>query len=303
MVTPRHEGLTGIATLDAGITAEALRALFDLSIPNGEARVLSCDLSEAVPAVYRADAAILYASRDTSLGVIVEVQLRPDHRKHDSWLAYIANLRARDHTPTCLVVICPNRQTATWASLPIETGHPGLTLVPLVIGPDNTSVITDVAEAVGNIGLAAIAAITHSENPQIRAILAALTEALNHIDPAAAQRYAEYVTVALTGTAKTEMEQLMATKSYLYQGKYAQSLIEEGRASGIAEGRASGIAEGRASGIAEGEAKSLLFVLEKRGVELSETDRKNVLSCTDQELLTAWLERALTARSVEDVFG
>lgn len=283
MVTPTHEGLTGIATLDTGNTAHALRTLFELPIPTGDSRVLSCDLSEAVPAAYRADAAILYASPHTSLGVIVEVQLRPDDRKHESWLAYLANLRARDHTPACLVVICPDRNTATWAAHPIQTGHPGLTLIPLVVGPDNTPVITKVAEAVGNIGLAAISAITHSNHPQIRTILTTLTEALDHIDPATAQRYAEYVTVALTGTAQSEMEQLMATQSFLYQGKYAQSLIAEGEA--------------------RGEAKSLLLVLEARGVELSESEREKVLGCTDQQILAAWLKRASSAEKAEDVFG
>lgn len=87
-----------------------------------------------------------------------------------------------------------------------------------MIGPSNTPIITDVAEAVGNLGLAVIAAVTHSEDPQIGAVLATLTEALDSIDPDIARRHAEYVTVALTGNAQKEMERLMATETYLYQG-------------------------------------------------------------------------------------
>lgn len=185
-----------------------------------------------------------------------------------------------------LVVICPNRTVAEWAAQGIETGHPGLVLCPLVIGPDNTPIIVDVAEAVGNIGLAAVAAITHSEDPQIKAILATLTEALDHIDPEKAGRYAEYVTVALTGDAQKEMERLMATQTYLYQGEYAQSLM----------------AKGEARGEARGEAKGVLLVLESRGFRLSEDERERIMSCTDTRTLERWLQRAALVDSVGKLF-
>ncbi|GAA4512521.1 MULTISPECIES: hypothetical protein [Nonomuraea] len=231
-------------------------------------------------------AALLFTEGKVKLAVITEVQRQRDDTKHWTWLAYIANMRARDRCQALLVVICPNRAVAAWASQHIQTGHPGLVLRPFVIGPDNTPVITDVAEAVGNIGLAAIAAITHSENPQIKAILATLTEALDHIDPEKAGRYAEYVTVALAGDAQKEMERLMATQTYLYQGEYAQSLM----------------AKGEARGEARGEAKGLLVVLEARGFRVTEDDRDRIMSCTDIKTLERWLQRAALVDSVDKLF-
>ena len=285
MITPLHEGLVGIATLDPGHTAHMLRALFALPIPvESTGTQVSGDLSECVPALYRADGALLYGDDpSTKLGVVVEVQLSDDKEKRWSWLAYIANLRARDNCPVCLVVICPDRATARWASRPIETGHPGLTLTPLVIGPDNTKVITDVAEAIGNIGLAAVSAITQSDHPEIAGILAALTEALDGLDPDVARRYAEYVTVALKGNAQKEMERLMATETYRYQGEYAQSLRAEGRA--------------------EGEVKSLLIFLESRGIALSDSDRERITTCGDAARLELWVERAALVSTVEELFA
>ncbi|MEV0353616.1 hypothetical protein AB0H88_48370 [Nonomuraea sp. NPDC050680] len=284
-----HEGLVGITTLDPELTARMLRELFALPIPDeSKATQVSCDLSECVPAVYRADAVLLYGDdAKAKLGVIAEVQLEQDDAKHWSWLAYIANLRARDKCPVCLVVICPKRKTAEWASLPIETGHPGLTLTPLVIGPDNTPVITDVAEAVGNIGLAAISAITQSKHPLIADILATLTEALNSLDPDVARRYAEYVTVALTGNAQKEMERLMATETYVYQGEYAQSLL----AKGVAKGRV------------EEDIECLLMVLETRGMALSDGDRERITTCGDIARLRLWMKRAVLASTVEEIFA
>ncbi|WP_188190811.1 hypothetical protein [Nonomuraea sp. SYSU D8015] len=43
----------------------------------------------------------------------------------------------------------------------------------MVIHPDNTPAIADVAEALDNIGLAVISTVTKSEDPRINAIIAA----------------------------------------------------------------------------------------------------------------------------------
>lgn len=274
----------GIATLDPGHTAHMLESLFgdSLRIPADSGQVVTCSLSECVPAEYRADGAVLYGSDKDRLAVITEVQLACDPVKHETWLAYIANMRARYRCPACLIVICPTETTARWAGRAIHTGHPGLTLTPLVIGPGSTPVITDVATAVGNIGLAAISAITHGQDPEIPTILATLTTALNSIDPSEAARYAEYVTVALTGDAQKEMERLMATKSYLYQGEYAQSLIAKGEVSG--------------------EAMALVKVLKARGIPVTDEQQARIQACSDPETLDLWVERAVSVTSTDELF-
>ncbi|MFI6299611.1 hypothetical protein ACIBEJ_49010 [Nonomuraea sp. NPDC050790] len=285
MVTPLHEGLVGIATLDPGHTAHMLEALFTdrLHIPAGNGgQVVTCSLSECVPAEYRADGALLYGADDDQLAVVTEVQLKRDPLKHETWLAYIANMRARYHCDACLIVICPNTTIARWAAEPIITGHPGLILTPLVIGPENTPVITDVAVAMGNIGLAAISAITHGQDPEIQTILATLTTALNSIDPSMAARYAEYVTVALTGDAQKEMERLMATKSYLYQGEYAQSI------SVAAEAR--------------GEAKAVIKILQARGIPVTDQQQERIQACSDADTLDRWVKRVISVTTADELF-
>lgn len=98
-----------------------------------------------------------------------------------------------------------------------------------------------------------------------------------------AQRYAELVTVALPEPAQKEMEQLMATQSYLYQGEYARSLKAEGRA--------------------EGEARLLLLVADSRGLHLSEQDRRRILDCRDTDTLERWARRTATATTAEEIFS
>ena len=70
------------------------------------------------------------------LAVIVEVQLNPDRDKQWTWPVYIATLRARLRCPTMLLVVCPDPAVARRCGAPINLGQPGLTLCPLVIGPD-----------------------------------------------------------------------------------------------------------------------------------------------------------------------
>ena len=48
-----------------------------------------------------------------------------------------------------LVVVCPDRVTATWCAAPIDLGHPDWALRPVVIAPDQVPVLTDPEEAVG----------------------------------------------------------------------------------------------------------------------------------------------------------
>lgn len=66
----------------------------------------------------------------------------------------------------------------------------------------------------------------------------------------------------------------------------------------IARGRT----EGRTEGRAEGEVAMLLHIITARGITLSETDRDLVESCADRTQLEYWADRALQAKTAEDIF-
>ncbi|SDL66058.1 hypothetical protein SAMN05421874_12647 [Nonomuraea maritima] len=296
MITSQHEGLNKLAVLDLGHTRQMLRALFDLPIPeSGEARLASPDLSEADPGVCRADGAILYGKAEEKFGVIVETQRRPDDDKLYAWLEYIANFRAREKCPACLVVICPNARVARWAEQKIETGHPGLALTPLVIHGGNTPVITDVSQAVDNIGLAVISTVTKSDHPQFHAIADVVEQALNAIDRDVAWRYARYINLSLSGDAQRDWDRRMAMMTYPYQGEYAERLLAEGEAKGKLEGKLEGKIEGRA--------QDVLDVLDRRGIPVSKRVRERVFGCQDPDQLHDWLMRAIEVESAEQIFG
>lgn len=126
------------------LAAELLGCVRSELVPAfSRAQLESGDLSEHAPAAYHADAVVTLGDEDPALAVIVEVQLRPDQRKHLSWPAYLATARARLGCPAVLLVICPDDGVAAWARRSIRLGHPGLVLTPLVLGPEEVPVLTD----------------------------------------------------------------------------------------------------------------------------------------------------------------
>jgi hypothetical protein len=65
--------------------------------------------------------------------------------------------------------------------------------------------------------------------------------------------------------------------------------------------RREAIAEARTE--ARTKAEMLVLVLEARGLTPSPSQRERIASCTDPEVLTAWVTRAATATAATEVFG
>ncbi|MEU6716060.1 hypothetical protein ABZ897_31730 [Nonomuraea sp. NPDC046802] len=75
----------------------------------------------------------------------------------------------------------------------------------------------------------------------------------------------------------------MTMQNYRYKSEFAEML--------------------RAEGEVLGEAKSVLMILEERGVPVSESVRKRIQNCEDPALLDQWLLRSLKITAAEELFG
>ncbi|HVG60418.1 MAG TPA: Rpn family recombination-promoting nuclease/putative transposase [Hyalangium sp.] len=78
-------------------------------------------------------------------------------------------------------------------------------------------------------------------------------------------------------------------------GTIAEEWFEEGRQKGLDEGLAKGLAKGRA--------EDVLQILTLREVHVDGKARQRILSCTDLATLGLWLERAVRANHISEVFG
>ena len=284
MPSIRHEAPLELLRRDPQLAAVLLRGL-GVAVPARAAAVMApSDLSVSVPAELRADAVVVLSGADGArLAVVVEVQLRYDQDKRYSWPAYLTQIRAAQHCPAVLLVICPRTGTAARCRAPIRTGHPGFDLEPLVV---DAATIPDS----GGPGL--------HEHPEL-VVLAVLTGALDldqdssrrlvltrlaGLDEGRLKTYTVFVLNAASEAARQALEALMSTAPF--KNDFVDRLL----------------AEGEAKGEARGEAKMILSILAVRGLEVSAEIRERVLSCTDISQLEAWGRRAVTEDTVDEVF-
>ncbi|MGW5265168.1 hypothetical protein ACWEQG_29710 [Microbispora sp. NPDC004025] len=213
--------------------------------------------------------------------MIVEVQRGPDPGKIWSWPMYLVSLRTRLECPVILLVVCPEAPVARWCARPIELGHPGLVLKPLVAGPNEVPVITDPGQAAEDIELAVLSAIHHAATPEGPEILNALFAALHNLDRDLGGMYADMVRAALPREVWDHLEEHLKTETYEYLSDWARE----------------NIAKGKAEGKAEGQAEAILTVLSARGIEVSEDVSEKIRKCHDLDRLAAWLRAAATVGS------
>jgi hypothetical protein len=92
----------------------------------------------------------------------------------------------------------------------------------------------------------------------------------------------------ISGSACTEyLEALMTTAPHRYQSDFARRYFDRGHTEGQAEGQATAV----------------LAILDARGVDVPDDVRADIAGCTDLERLATWVRRAVTATTVEDLFG
>ena len=286
MPSSLHEALIEMFRNRPSLAAELLGGAFGVDLPAYHvARVESGDLPDLTPTEYRADAVVLLTNAETPvLAVVVEVQLGRDKDKRWSWPVYLATLRARLRCPTVLLILCTDTATATWCAAPIELGHPGWALSPLVLGPDRVPVVTDADEAARDPELAVLSAIAHGGRPDRTDVLDALVSALAAVDQERATLYSNVVLAALPAAAHHYLEALVTAGTFPreYQSPLVRRFVGQGRV--------------------EGKAAALLTVLDARGIDLPPFAHARITSCTDLYQLDSWLRRAATANSIDELF-
>ncbi|WP_084494937.1 hypothetical protein [Nocardia shimofusensis] len=182
--------------------------------------------------------------------------------------------------------MCQDETTERWAGGPFVIGPrqwPSLVARPLVLGPDNVPVITDTAEAITDVPLAALSAITHAHHPSIGAILKSLAAALRGIDDEDAAIVAELTELGLgTSPAADTWRQMMSVDLSFFRSQTSQRIRDEGRQ--------------------EGRAEDIVRILQHRRIALTDNDRDRIRGCTDADTLTRWFDRALTAETAAEIF-
>lgn len=247
-----------------------------------EIKIESASFADIVPAEYRADLVVLLVDGRPVLGIIVEVQLDHDDDKRYSWPVYVAGLRARFKCECCVLVVTPSSSTARWAAKPIVLG-PGGQWAPLVLGPEGVPVVTDAEKARRFPELAVLSVMAHGHGDVQTAVNIAQVAAAAAVDLDSDNQalYFDLIEAALGEAARKAFEMLPET--YQFQGPT--------------------YLRGHAEGEAKGEAKSVLAVLDARGISVTELQRKQILDCIDSDRLSTWIRKAVTLTDANELLA
>ena len=244
MPSQLHESHLFLFRNQPALAADLIRGALGVTLPSyAEARVTSAELTEVQPPEYRADMVVELWQGVPVYGIVVEVQLGADDRKHFAWPAYVANLRARLKCPVSLLVVTADDAVARWAARSMHID--GLNrFTPYVLGPSAVPQVAEEADARENPELAVLSAMAHGRDsdPQ-RAIKIALAahKASVGLDGDRSKIYCDLIISSLGEAARHALKSMDA-RTYVYQSELARDCI----AQGLAEGLAKGLAHARA---------------------------------------------------------
>ena len=294
MPSAEHEALVMLFRNRPALAAELLRDACGVQLPEHSRAVLSSETMRNVRPVEIAADAVVVLEGDGSprLATIVEVQLSIREDKRRAWPSYLVLLRRELGCPCMLLVIALDDAVARWSAQPIEIGHPGFVLRPLVIGREVVPRITDPRRAADDVELAVLSAVAHGKGNNALGVALTALHAIADLAAVDGERsgvYLDLVLAALSAATRAALEQVMKS-NYEYQSEFMRNLL------------AKGLQEGRQEGVATGEADALLRVLGARGFVVDDATAARIRSCTDLATLQRWVTRAVTAPSLADVF-
>ena len=218
---------------------------------------------------------------------MIEPQGRDRKTKKVSWPVYLTTAIKANKVPRAiLVIICWDPREAALCRRVIPTGHPGFDLYPIVVDPrtfpsweDASPYLVILAGATKAIDLA---------TPGGRdAVLTAIEQAgASHADTAA---LSTIILGVADAAARGELEALMASPKF--HSTFVDGLLQQGEEKGLEKGAV------------KSKIEDLIKVIKARGLELTQAQLGLVTSCADLSQLATWFDRALDAKTSDEIFG
>jgi hypothetical protein len=279
MPSLEHEMLVELLREHPELVLSLLRASLGIPI-DGDVEVAASpeNLTEIQPPERRADLVLIVrapGSGAASFAAIVEVQLRRDPRKRWTWPAYQAVLRSRLRCPVQIVVVTLDEDTARWCEEPIVLDDLGSRLCPVVIGPSQVPVVTEVERARCHPEVALLGVLAHRRAAAAFEAARTLLVALDDVDEAV----------------RRALEAEMNPEKYEFRSEFMRRIMAEGEARGEVRGELVALAN------------AVLKVLEARGLACDAEHRAIVLACSDRAQLEDWLMRAVHVRDADELLA
>lgn len=245
MPSIEHETPVEVIRSDPAIVPALMREALGIELPPFvSAEEASADFTQLVPTQFRADL-VIYLRGETRdgapvMGVVIEVQRKPDPQKEFSWPLYVAALHARIERPTCLLVLALDEATAEWAAKPITSLQPGSPFLPLVIGPAQIPRV-DAHRAMDEPFLAVLSALAHGNDAGGVELVRAAFDGLRELPSKRGRVFVDLILASLDADVRRAVESDMDYENYKYKSDYFRKDIDKAREDGVGEGLERGL--------------------------------------------------------------
>jgi hypothetical protein len=287
-----HEEVIELLSRDPESAVELLRQSGKREVPPyQELRVESGGIQQVLPPERRVDVVVLLLDGAPVLVLLVEVQLSRDDEKRLTWPFYVPALRLRYNCPACLVVYALDPEVEAWARQPIDVGQPDSLFCPVVVGKHAFPKVTKVEEAVKAPYRAILSALAHADEEEAERVVYAAAVGSEGLPAAERDMWRELMAAALDDAARKALEAMMDVEKYKQQSVWVREALDEGKKLGLDEGR---VAEAR---------RAVSRVLLRRGLSLDAGQQQRLDGCSDLATLQRWLDRAVTASTVDEALS
>ena len=154
-----------------------------------------------------------------------------------------------------------------------------------------------------------LSAVAHGNGPNGLAVVQAALVALGRRDREHAMVYFQVIWSGLREPMRRALEALVMERQI--EGEetfpFVQELMERGKLAGLREGKLAGLREGKLAGLREGELKgkrdTLLRLLARAGIALTENESARIHACVDIATLDRWIDNVLGAKTATEVLS
>jgi hypothetical protein len=290
-----HNGLVEMFRENPELAPHFLAIVFHEQVPpHASVRVADSALDQLIPVEFRADLVLelLDAEGKVILAVVLEAQREKKPRKKYTWAVYWSVVRAERECAAIVLVVAPDAEVAAWAEEKVDLGLGRAFIHPLVLGPATLPVLTDATVATNEVELAILSAMAHGNGPEGLAVVEAAFLALGGLDREHAAVYFQIIWNVLREPMQRALEALAMEQQT--EGKatfppFAQRLIERG------------LREGERKGKLDGKRETLLRLLARAAIVLTEDERARVQACEDPVLLDRWVDNVMGAKTAAEV--
>jgi hypothetical protein len=283
-----HNAIVQLLRDHPALVPELLARVFGVAVPAATPTIGESVLGQLAPTELCADL-VVELDGDPPLTVITEVQLDPDDDKLRSWPVYLALVRHRRGGDACVLVVTPSERVAAWASRPIRLGPGNENFRVLVLGPRQLPPIRDGAAVAADPALAVLTLMARGKHEDRFDVVYETFKAVPAVDSGNHAVYFYLLNKTLSEPMKKALKKAVA------------DMQQRGDVP-IPEAFQSLVDRGRAEGVVLGEAKFVLRALKARGISVSAEQRRRIETCTDTAQLEDWLDRAVLARTADELF-